>query len=255
MKKLIIASLFSVAILTAPLATLPAGAINNSDEKVERGYVSVSYTAEKEVSPDTVEVSIAIRTEDKKSMQEAVSKNKEISDKVYAYLKGMLTTANGDYIKTANFSASPNYIYNSGKRTLDKYVVSNNIIVHTKSIDKISGMIDKSLSLGATNIDSLNFSLSEKDSQCTELLSNAAKQARKRADVVAASSGTTIAGIKNIDTSCSVNRASNYGYIQNSMMRAKSAGAMDAAVPEAAPNIEAGVIKIYSSVNASYYIK
>lgn len=256
MKKLIIASLFSAAILAAPFATLPAGAINYSDEKAERGYVSVSYTAEKEVSPDTVEVSIAIKTDDKKSMQEAVRKNKEISDKVYAYLKGMITTANGDYIKTANFSASPSYTYSSGKRFLDKYVVSNSIIVHTKSLDKISVLIDKSLTLGATDVNSLDFSLSEKDAQCAELLANASKQARKRAEIVANASGSTITGIKHLDTSCSVNRAGNFNYARNTLMMSKAAGAMeDAAVPEAAPNIEAGVIKVYSSVNASYYLK
>lgn len=258
MKKLILASMFSLAILSAPFAILPAGAINYSDEKSERGYVSVSYTAEKEVSPDTVEVSIAIKTDDKKSMQEAVRKNKEISDKVYAYLKSMITPANGDYIKTANFSATPSYTYSSGKRFLDKYVVSNNIIVHTKSLDKISILIDKSITLGATDVNSLDFSLSEKDAQCAELLTKASKQARKRAEIVAAASGSSITGIKNLDTSCTVNRAGNFAYARNTLMMEKSAaGAMeDVAIDTgAAPNIEAGVIKVFSSVNASYYLK
>lgn len=256
MKRIIIAS-FCAALLTVPFASLPAGAINNIDDTSKRGYVSVSYTAEKEVAPDTVEISVAIRTDDKKSMQEASRKNKEISDKVYAYLKSMITPANGDYIKTSNYSASPSYSYNSGKRYLDKYVVSNNIIVHTKSIDKISTLIDKSITLGATDIDSLNFSLSEKDAQCAELLSNATKQARKRAEIVAAASGSAITGIKNIETSCTVNRSGgNFNYARNTLMMAKSAGAMeDAAVPGAAPNIEAGVIRIYSNINAKFYLK
>ena len=256
MKKIIIAS-FCAALLTVPFASLPAGAINNVDEASKRGYVSVSYTAEKEVAPDTVEISVAVRTDDKKSMQEASRKNKEISDKVYAYLKSMINPANGDYIKTCNYSASPSYNYSSGKRYLDKYVVSNNIIVHTKSIDKISTLIDKSITLGATDIDSLNFSLSEKDAQCAELLSNATKQARKRAEIVAAASGSAITGIKNIETSCSVNRSGgNFNYARNSLMMAKASGAMeDGAMPEAAPNIEAGVIRIYSNINAKFYLK
>lgn len=255
MKKRIIATLFSAAILTAPFVTLPAGAINYSDERVERGYVSVSYTAEKEVAPDTAEVSIAIRTDDKKSLQEAVRKNKEISDKVYAYLKGMINSANGDYIKTANFSAAPNYTYSSDKRYLDKYVVSNSIVVHTKSLDKISTMIDKSLTLGATDVNGLDFSLSEKDAVCGELLTTASKQARKRAEIVAAAAGSSISGIKNLDTSCSVNRIGNYNYARNTLMMSKASGAQDSGTPEGASNIEAGVIKVFSSVNASYYLK
>lgn len=115
MKKLIIASVCTGILLSAPLLVLPAGAINANDAKVDkRGYVSVSYTAEKEVAPDTVEISIAVKTDDKKSMQEATRKNKEISDKIYNYLKGAITTANGDYIKTSNYSAAPVYNYSSG---------------------------------------------------------------------------------------------------------------------------------------------
>lgn len=254
MKKLISATLLSAVLLSAPILTLPAGAVNEVAINKDRGYVSVSYNAEKEVSPDTVEVSIAVRTDDKKTMQEAVRKNKEITEKVYAYLKGEITSANGDYIKTSNYSASPNYIYSNNKRILDKYEVSNNIIVHTKSIDKIANIIDKSLSLGATNVDSLNFSLSEKDAQCAELLSNATKQVRKRADIVAAAAGSSVVGIKNIDTSCSLNN-SRVSVYRNSLMMAKAAP-MDASSAEgSATNIEAGTIKIYSNVNASFYLK
>lgn len=255
MKKIISASLLSAVLLTT-CVTLPAGAINGtSDDNKDRGYVSVSYTSEKEVSPDTAEVSIAVKTNDKKTMQEAVQKNKEISEKVYAYLKSAINTSNGDYIKTSNYSASPRYIYNNGKRTLDKYEVSNNIIVHTKSIDKIAVFIDKSLSLGATNVDSLNFSLSEKDTQCADLLSSAAKQARKRADIVAEASGSAVSGVKSIDASCTVNRYNNVPQFRNSLMMAKSASSADGTEESAPANIEAGTIKIYSNINASYYLK
>lgn len=255
MKKVIAATMLSSVLLTLPTSTLSAGAVNGIDSTLNKGYVSVSYTAEKEVSPDTVEVSISVKTDDKKSMQEAVRKNKEISDKVYSYLKSVITPANGDYVKTSNFSASPSYIYNNNKRTLDKYNVSNNVIVHTKSIDKISTIIDNSLSLGATDVDSLNFLLSEKDTQCADLLSKAAKQARKRADIVATSVGSSVVGIKNIDTTCSLNNSSRYPVYRNSLMMAK-AESMDGATSETnSVNIEAGTIKIYSNVNASFYLK
>lgn len=254
MKKVIMCSLLGAALFSIPFMFSPANAINGNTQSTEKGSVSVSYTAEKEVSPDTVEVSIAVRSEDKKSMQTAVKENKEVSDKVYEYLKGAINSQNGDYIKTSNYSASPSYIYNNGKRSLDKYIVSNNIIVHTKSLDKISEMIDKSLALGATTVDSLNFSLSEKDAQCAELLTEATKQARKRADIIAAAAGTSVSGIKNIDTSCSVN--SNYGMVpqyRNMLMSKASGASMDAA--ESSSPIEAGVIKVYSNVNASFYLK
>ena len=235
-------------------SVLPAGALDNS---IERGYVSVSYTTEKEVSPDTVEFSISVKTSDKKSMQEASSKNKEITNKVYEYLKANIKPANGDYIKTSNYSASPVYVYVNGRRNFDKYEVSNNIVVHTKSLDKVSTYIDKSIQLGATDVNSLNFTLSNKDSQCAELLSKAGKQVKNRADIVASSVGASVTGVKNIRTSCSVNqRRTNFAYSNMKLMKAAGAS-MDAAVTEAAPvtDIEAGNITIYANVDADFYLK
>ena len=255
MKKVIMASLLAAALVSMPFMFSTADAINVSDTDKDRGSVSVSYTAEKEVAPDIVEVSIAVKTSDKNSMQTAVEKNKEISDKIYEYLKTFISTANGDYIKTSNYSASPEYTYNSGKRTLTGYNVSNNIIMHTKYVDKVSSAIDKSISLGATNIDSLTFSLSDKDKYCADLLSFATKQTKQRADIVATAAGSSVTGIKSIDTSCSLNNTSRPVYYRNALMSAKTAGAEASDGASNGVNIESGVIKIYSNVNASYYLK
>ncbi|MBR1460220.1 SIMPL domain-containing protein [bacterium] len=253
MRKNILALLLS-AFIVLPLGVLPVGAVDN---QVEKGYISVSYTTEKEVSPDTVEFSVAVKTTDKKSLQEASAKNKEITNKIYNYLKSNINTAAGDYIKTSNYNATPVYNYVNNKKVFDKYEVSNNIVVHTKSIDQVSSLIDKSIQLGATNVNSLNFTLANKDNQCTDILTNAGKQIRKRADVVAASVGSQVTGIKSIRTSCSLNqRHVNYAYSNMKLMRAAGAS-MDTVEEAAAPitNIEAGNITIYANVDAEFYLK
>ena len=252
MKKYILMSLILGILCLAPCTSLPVNAVDNN---VERGYLSVSYTTEKEVSPDTVEFSISIRTNDKKSMQEASAKNKEISNKVYDYLKSNIVTSNGDYIKTSNYSATPVYIYKDSKRIFDKYEVSNNIIVHTKSLDKVASYIDKSIQMGATGVNSLNFSLSNKDGQCADMLSTAGKQVRKRADIVATAVGTSITGVKNIRTSCSLNQRNvNYAYSNRLMAKAVMAdGASEIEAPQT--NIESGNINIYASVDADFFVK
>ena len=254
MKKFVIASMFSAALLVVPFANLPAGAENKADECVKQGVVSVSYTAEKEVSPDTVQISIAVKTTDKASMQNASKQNKEISDKIYNYLKGAINPENNDYIKTSNYSARPVYIYQDRKQVFDKYEVSNNIIVHTKNIDKIAQIIDKSLTLGATNVDSLDFSLSSKDKYCDELLTKATTEVVNRANVVATAAGTSVDGIKSIGTSCSLNQYQAVNYARNSLMMAKSAVTEDSAMGSSSP-IEAGVIKVYSTVNGVFRLK
>lgn len=240
-----------VLMLASLLLTTPVGAADNKDTQ---GFVSVSYSTEKEVSPDTVEFSVTVKTSDKKSMQEASRKNKEISNKVYEYFKANLNGTK-DYIKTANYRANPIYTYTNGKRNFDRYEVSNNIIVHTKSLDKISSLIDKSIEFGATDVNSLNFTLSDKDSQCAELLKKAAGQVRSRADVVAEAVGTNVAGVKEIRTSCSLNQR-RVSYSNVKLMKANASyDAMGAAPEAASTNIEAGNITIYANIDADFYLK
>lgn len=243
-------------VLSALILSLAAGCASAiaTTTGIERGYISVNTTANTEIAPDVAEVSIAVQTYDSKSMQKATLQNKEISDKVMAELKSMINPANGDFIKTSDFSASPVYSYSGNKRTLDKYQVSNSVIVHTKSIDKVGAMIDKAVALGATNVNSLNFSVSNYDAQCEDLLAIAAKKASKRAEAVAKAVPATIAGIRTMDVSCSANNNSRtqYRFMKSNMMTMDAAGA----VPEAAStSIESGVIKIYANVNASYFVK
>ena len=87
----------------------------------EKGVINVNTTANTEIAPDVAEISFAVTTSDIKSMQKATLANKEISDKVYAELKSMIDTKNGDYIKTSDFSANPIYSYTNSKKNFEKY--------------------------------------------------------------------------------------------------------------------------------------
>ena len=62
-------------------------------------------------------------------MQKATLMNKDISEKVYDLLKGMINTSNGDYIKTSNFNASPVYIYKDNQGI---FVKKNPYIIFTE---------------------------------------------------------------------------------------------------------------------------
>lgn len=242
--------LLSITLLSLMLgcASLSSQAIS---ESIERGYISINTSANADIAPDIAEVSIAVTTYDSKSMQKATAENKEISDKVISALKSKINTANGDYIKTADFNASPIYSYSGSKRNFDKYQVSNSIIVRTKSIDKVGSMIDTAISLGATNVNSLVFSVSNYEAQCNELLSTAVKKASARAHAIAKAVPTTITGIRSMDVSCSPNNSVRPQYrlmMANKAMDSAEAGA-------SSTTIESGVLKVYANVNASYFVK
>ncbi len=239
-----------IAAMTA--AFISSGTLKACADAVERGFVSVSTSANTELPPDIVEINIAVQTEDAKSLQKATEENKLISDKVYSELSSMINTQNGDFVKTANFNASPVYSYKNNKQNLIKYEVSNNVIVHTKNIKDAGKMIDKSIASGATNINNISFSISSYDKQCDELLSIAAKKAYTRAGILASSAGNTLNGIKNINGSCSTSSAMpQYRMLAKNMSMAASA---DAAAEGSSP-IQGGVIKLFANLNASYFVK
>ncbi len=241
--------LISAAIVGLALGCASVQAIS---ESIERGYISVNTSANAELAPDVAEISIAVKTYDNKSMQKATLQNKEISEQVIATLKSMIDTSKGDYIKTADFSATPIYSYSGNKRNFDKYQVSNSVVVHTKSIDKIGTMIDKSIALGATDVNSLNFSVSNYEAQCNDLLTLAAKKASARANAVAKTVPTTLSGIRSMDVSCS---ASNSSRPQYKMLMANRAMIMDSEAAGSSTTIESGVIKVFANVNATYFVK
>lgn len=250
MKKLMVMA--AVAALIAGITVNSVTAAANTTE--ERGYVSVTASSNKELAPDTAEISISVVTTDNKSMQKATAQNKEISDKVYSAMKSMINPENKDYVKTSNFRANPLYTYSGNKRNLDKYEVSNTIIIHTKSINKIGDMIDKAISLGATDVSNMSFSVSKYENECDALLTSATKKARAQADTLVKAAGSVITGVKSINGTCSPNATTRVMY----NMMAKS-NMYDSAAPEAAMGsstpIEVGVVRIYANVNASFFVK
>lgn len=232
---------------------LSSQAVNQNNEK-ERGYISISTNANAEVTPDVAELSFAIKTSDNKSLQKASLLNKDISEKIYNILKEQINTSNGDYIKTSNYNATPVYNYNGSKKTFDKYEVSNRVTVHTKSLDKLGSMIDKATEAGATNIDSLNFSVSNYESQCNSLIEIATKKANTRALIAAKGVGATLDGIRSMDVSCS--DQSSYSaprlYMAKNML---SAAADGVAQESSSTSISVGVIKVHSNVNVTFFVK
>lgn len=247
-------TLLTITALTlfAGCATLATQAVSQTSVP-EKGIITVNTNANTEIAPDVAELSFAVKTSDAKSMQKATTMNKETSEKVLSVLKAMLNVENGDYIKTSDFNASPIYSYSGSKKNFEKYEVSNRVIVHTKSLDKVGTMIDNAISVGATNVDNLTFSLSSYDAQCNDLLGIATQKAKTRAGVVAKNLGTTLDGIKSFDLSCNAN---NYNaprfYMAKNML---SAVADEAAVGSSSTSISGGVVKINANVNATFYVK
>lgn len=247
MKKSLV--ILSVLAVISASTVLSSEAVTNATEK---GTISVNTSANTEIIPDVAEISFAVKTSDLKSMQKATFANKEISEKVYAELKAMIDVKNGDYIKTSDFSANPIYSYSNSKKNFEKYEVSNRVIVHTKSIDKVGKMIDNAITAGATNVDNLSFSVSNYEAQCNDLIALATQKALTRANVIAKALSTSVIGLNNISSSCSTNNYNPPRLYMAKNMIADVASETEIAGGTAISN---GVVKVNANVNASFFVK
>ena len=250
-KTLVLITILSLVAGFANLAT-QAGTV---EPQKDRGYISVNTSSEAEVAPDVAEISFTVKTSDTKSMQKATAANKEISDKVHAELKALINPATGDYIKTSNFNATPVYTYTNSKKNFDKYEVTNRVMVHTKSIDNVGKMIDKAITAGATDVDSLSFSLSNYEAQCDDLIANATKKAYNRANTLAKIMNTSVLGVSSLNTSCSTSGSSQPRMYMAKAMLSAVADSVNSETANTGMSISNGVIKINASANASFFVK
>lgn len=239
-------ALLSLLVLSALVSVSFSLSAKAETAERDNGYVSVNNSTTKELPPNIAEISVNIETSDK-SMQKASDENKIIANKVYSSLKTILgKSGDGDYIKTNNFIAKPQYVYTKdNKKVFDKYVVSNSVVIRTKNINLVSQLVDTALAQGATSVGNLQFLVSDYDSACNAALGELTKKAYNQANSVASSINSKITGVKSINATCNPENNQRPYYT----MMAKSSTDSESATP-----IESGKIKIFVNVDASFYV-
>ena len=168
----------------------------------EQRWLSVSGDASTYVIPDTVSISIGVITR-APTAKEASDKNAVSMNAVMNALKN-LGLQDRD-IRTSFISIQPEYNYSrdGGSPDIVGYSASNNVQITTTMIDKISDILDKSVSAGANQVSGISFMVSEeKQKQIRdELLSNAVNDAKSKADNLAKSLDVRIVDVKTISIS------------------------------------------------------
>lgn len=233
-------------ILLLVMAFLISGAAFALDTKnsTGNGFITVNASATDKVVPNIASVVFYVETQNK-NQTIAVDENKKIALKVIETIKKNINEKT-DTVKTLNYSVSPSYIYSGSKKTFDKYVALNTIQVETRNPKNISYLIDETIKAGATRVSGLNYTLDYEKFDYSELINNAVKSAKNRADATASALGVKIVGIKNVTTSCSADQAARYLY-----MNAKSSGADSSS----SSYTEEGLVKVEANVNIEFWIK
>ena len=152
-----------------------------------------------------------------------------------------------DKIETDNYTMYPVYEYDKGKVKSRKYEVNNRMKVVVEDLTKAGNVMDAAISAGANRIENIMFTVRNPGKYKDDALREAAQDARRKADIIAASLGKTVTNIISVtDNSVRVSP-------RNYMMNAKMAGGNDMAESVTTP-MEGGDAKVESSVTVVFEI-
>ena len=153
--------------------------------------------------PDRAQIDIGVVTQADNS-QNAALKNATQLGAVLAQLKQLLGT--GADVKTISYSLSPNYRYptGGGEPTIIGYTATNVVRVTLDDLTQVGKVIDAATGSGANRIQSLQFTLKNRETVEAQALTEAARNARKKADTLAAALGVNILRILSVSESSPV---------------------------------------------------
>jgi len=171
--------------------------INNTVSNIST-IISVSGMSSTNVKPDKVTLSLGIQTTNK-TANAALIANSKLMNRVIDRLKSIGVKDNET--STSSFSISPNYSRVGNKENITGITVSNFIKLDSSNTTSVSKRVDSSIAAGATSINDIYFSLSDKKLAETKntLIKNAINDALRKADIAASTIGQRVIGVSSIN--------------------------------------------------------
>ncbi len=167
----------------------------------EKPTISTAGNAEKEIPSDESRISLAV--ENTNANPNTARKNN--ADKMNTIINVLKQAGlSNENITTSNYQITPNYDYeNSNYDRIISYTALNKIELKTSANANISKFIDLAVNNGANRVENIDFVISKKtlDENSMDLLKDAFRNAKQKAEILATEGNFTISGVKKIDTS------------------------------------------------------
>jgi len=193
--------------------------------------------------PDIAEISLGIQTE-KLTVAAAQKENTEKMNSIIAELKNMGVEAKD--IQTTNYSIYPRYDWLDGKQLLRGYIVSQNVSIKIRDLEKVGTIVDKAGSLGANEVGSLSFTIDEPEQLRQEARIKALANAKEKAEALAKAAGVKLGKLVSFNESSSGSLPVYRDYSMKALGLEESV--------DAAPAIEAGSQDIIINVMVTYEV-
>jgi uncharacterized protein len=165
----------------------------------EKPTISTTGTAEKEIPSDESRISLAVENTNANANTARKNNADKMNTMIDVLRQAGLTDEN---ITTSNFQITPNYDYeNSNYDRIISYTALNKVELKTSASANISKFIDLAVNNGANRVENIDFVISQKtlDVNSIELLREAFRDAKQKAEVLASEGNFTVAGVKKID--------------------------------------------------------
>jgi uncharacterized protein len=218
MKKIIFLLLGILAML------IVAGCTVNVSDKDNDNTINVQGSSEIKVEPDEAEVWVGASFVKDTAEEAQNAVNSVINDIVDGLRYKGFTE---DNMETTQLSLHEEYSWNEGKRESIGWRASQTLKIKTNDLTKVGEIVDVAVENGANQINNINFQLSDEREKeyKKQALTEAAKNAKDKAETIAESLGVKLGTIKTVSES-------NYYYAPYRYAMAEDSG-MDA-VEEAA---------------------
>lgn len=215
----------------------PTALADDSDKRT----ISLSATGAVKTTPDQVEITTGVTAEGQ-TARDALTKNTDAMSKVVDGLKE--AGIDPKDIQTTNFSVSP--IYEQKKHGqaafITGYRVTNQVHITVRDTDKLGEILDTVVSLGANQIGSISFGVSEPEALEDEARKQAMRNAIADAKLYAETAGVELGPVLSITEE-------NGGYIPR-RMEAAAPMAMAKDVP-----IEAGTTTVEVRLRVTWELR
>ena len=159
------------------------------------GTIVVSGTGRVTVDPDTAELRLGVSIS-----RPTVAAARAAAAEAMAAILAAVAGAGVDRrdVRTTTLSVQPRYDYRDGKPpSLTGYDLANVVIVTVRDLAGLGGVIDGALTAGATSLDGLAFRVEDPREPERTARTAAVAEARGRAEVLAARSGSRGSSTRN----------------------------------------------------------
>lgn len=176
--------------------------VNGATDQPAEHTISVSGSGKVTVIPDmaTIRLGVVIERKTAKEAREAAAA--AMTRVVDAVRK--LGIADKD-IATANVSLNPVYDYpDNATPRIRGYQLNNTITITVRDLDKLSDVLDNSVTSGANSVDGISFDVADRTAAEAKAREAAVKDARAKADTLANGLGVRITGVASVSESVSM---------------------------------------------------